>query len=83
MWSKPENDAPCRQFARDVSNMFKKEIERAGTEPSAGIEGGASVRGSKGAVMLYGNYDVRFSIPFPLTSLAHSPTFEEEKDFVC
>lgn len=58
MWSKPENDQQCRQFARDVSNMFKKEIERAGTESSEGIEGGASVRGSKGAVMLYGNYDV-------------------------
>lgn len=41
--------------------MFKTEIESAGTEPSAGIEGGASVRGSKGAVMLYGNYDV--SVP--------------------
>lgn len=58
MWTKAENDQQCRQFARDVSNMFKKEIERAGSEPSAGIEGGASVRGSKGAVMLYGNYDV-------------------------
>lgn len=58
MWSKAENDQECRQFARDVSNMFKKEMERAGTEASAGIEGGASVRGKNGAVMLYGNYDV-------------------------
>jgi len=58
MWSKAENDQVCRQFARDVSNMYKKEIERSGTEASGGIEGGASVRGKKGAVMLYGNYDV-------------------------
>lgn len=38
--------------------MFKKEIENHGAKASGGIEGGASVRGSKGAVLLYGNYDV-------------------------
>lgn len=60
MWTKAENDARCRQFARDVSSMFKAEIERSGSAESApGVEGGASVRGKKGAVMLYGNYDVR------------------------
>lgn len=58
MWSQAENDQRCRQFARDVSNMFKKEIEAHGNRSSEGIEGGAGVRGSKGAVMLYGNYDV-------------------------
>lgn len=58
MWSKAENDQFCRQWARDVSNMFKKEIEAHGETASAGIEGGASVRGKKGAVLLYGNYDV-------------------------
>ena len=58
MWSKAENDKRCRQFARDVSNMFKEEIQRQGEQPSSGVEGGASVRGKKGAVMLYGNYDV-------------------------
>lgn len=58
MWTQKENDAVCRQFARDVSNMFKKEIEEHGETPSKGIEGGASVRGKKGAVLLYGNYDV-------------------------
>ena len=58
MWTKTENDQRCRQFARDVSNMFKKEIEEHGNRPSQGIEGGAGVRGKKGAVMLYGNYDV-------------------------
>lgn len=63
LWSDAANDQRCRQFARDVSNMFKKEIESHGEQSSAGIEGGASVRGKKGAVMLYGNYDVR-SRPF-------------------
>ena len=58
MWSKPENDSRCRQFARDVSDMFKKEIQNHGHQASGGVEGGAGVRGSKGAVMLYGNYDV-------------------------
>jgi hypothetical protein len=58
MWTKPENDTRCRQFARDLSNMFKKEIQNHGAQASGGVEGGASVRGRKGAVMLYGNYDV-------------------------
>ncbi|KAM0704888.1 hypothetical protein Q7P35_007675 [Cladosporium inversicolor] len=56
-WSKEENDQLCRQWARDASNMFKKEIEAHGKMASEGIEGGASIRGCKGAVMLYGNYD--------------------------
>lgn len=63
MWSKAENDQLCRQWARDMSNRFKQEIEAHGLPPSKGIEGGASVRGKKGAVLLYGNYDVRSSIP--------------------
>ncbi|KAK3725853.1 hypothetical protein LTR37_000001 [Vermiconidia calcicola] len=57
MWSKPENDRRCRQFARDLSDMFKKEIQSHGYQASGGVEGGASVRGRQGAVMLYGNYD--------------------------
>jgi hypothetical protein len=57
-WSKEGNDGFCRQWARDVSNMFKQEIEAHGETASEGIEGGASVRGKKGAVLLYGNYDV-------------------------
>lgn len=57
-WSKAENDPFCRQWARDASNMFKAEIETHGETASDGIEGGASVRGKKGAVLLYGNYDV-------------------------
>jgi hypothetical protein len=57
-WTKEEDDRQCRQWARDVSNMFKKEIEAHGETASEGIEGGASIRGHKGAVLLYGNYDV-------------------------
>ena len=38
--------------------MFKQEIQAHGAKASGGVEGGASVRGRKGAVMLYGNYDV-------------------------
>jgi hypothetical protein len=57
-WSKEENDWFCRQWARDVSEMFKEEIEAHGETASEGVEGGASVRGKKGAVLLYGNYDV-------------------------
>jgi hypothetical protein len=41
-----------------MSNMFKKEIEVHGKTRSEEIEGGASIRGNKSAVLLYGNYDV-------------------------
>ncbi|KAF2486487.1 hypothetical protein BDY17DRAFT_79917 [Neohortaea acidophila] len=57
VWKQAENDKRCRQFARDVSNMFKEEIELQGKQASEGLEGGAGVRGKQGAVMLYGNYD--------------------------
>ena len=57
-WSKPENDQQCRQWARDMSMHFKHELEAHGMPTSKGVEGGASVRGNKGAVLLYGNYDV-------------------------
>lgn len=63
VWTKPDNDQRCRQFARDVSNMFKKEIEEQGNRPSEGIEGGVGIKGKKGAVMLYGNYDVSSAVP--------------------
>lgn len=62
MWTQPENDSKCRQFARDLSNMFKQEIQSHGAQASGGVEGGAAVRGRKGAVMLYGNYDVSHSV---------------------
>ena len=57
MWTNPENDQKCRQFARDMSEMFKSELQKHGAQASGGVEGGAGVRGKKGAVMLYGNYD--------------------------
>lgn len=57
-WGSKENDQACRQWARDMSNMFKTELEAHSEEPSKGIEGGVGRRGHKGAVMLYGNYDV-------------------------
>ncbi|KAK3674126.1 hypothetical protein LTR78_005973 [Recurvomyces mirabilis] len=57
LWSKAENDKECRQFARDLSLEFKHELERKGERTGDGVEGGASVRGKKNAVLLYGNYD--------------------------
>ncbi|KAF2765470.1 hypothetical protein EJ03DRAFT_330940 [Teratosphaeria nubilosa] len=57
MWSDPANDQQCRQWARERSLDFKKELEVHGMSTSKGIEGGASVRGHKGGVLLYGNYD--------------------------
>ncbi|KAK4496974.1 hypothetical protein PRZ48_011423 [Zasmidium cellare] len=56
-WGSKENDQICRQWARDVSNMFKEELQAHGEEPGKGIDGGVGRRGHKGAVMLYGNYD--------------------------
>ncbi|KAG9604326.1 hypothetical protein KCU77_g749, partial [Aureobasidium melanogenum] len=57
VWTKPENDKLCRDWARELSEHFKTELERKGLETSDGIEGGVSLRGSKGAVLMYGNYD--------------------------
>ncbi|EMC99317.1 hypothetical protein BAUCODRAFT_31634 [Baudoinia panamericana UAMH 10762] len=57
LWSETESDMTCRQFARDMSLEFKKELELHGQRTSEGSEGGASVKGRRGAVLLYGNYD--------------------------
>lgn len=56
IWTKPENDQQCRQWARTMNEHFKKELELHGkkTGPSDEV---ATVRGKKGALMAYGNYD--------------------------
>lgn len=56
-WQDKVNDSVCRQWARDVSNMFKAELKNQGHHINKGVES-ASRRGKKGATMLYGNYDV-------------------------
>ncbi|KAK0262332.1 hypothetical protein LTR35_017721 [Friedmanniomyces endolithicus] len=55
---KARDDQRCRQSARDVRNIFKKGVEAQSETASKVVEGGASVRGGKGAVLPYGNYDV-------------------------
>lgn len=57
-WGSKDNDQACRQWARDMSNMFKEELQAHGEETGKGVDGGVGRRGHKGAVMLYGNYDV-------------------------
>ena len=57
-WGSEGNDQACRHWARDASNMFKVELESRGEETGKGVDGGVGRRGHKGAVMLYGNYDV-------------------------
>lgn len=47
-WSKPENDAVGRQWARDVSALFDKWFEKSGRAQRAG---------DYGTVLAYGNYD--------------------------
>jgi len=64
MWTKEENDGACRQWAREMSGRFKIELE----EVHGAVTGeGPNVRGHKGAVLLYGNYDA--SLPFLLLLL--------------
>ncbi|KAL9106909.1 MAG: hypothetical protein Q9227_008157, partial [Pyrenula ochraceoflavens] len=48
-WLKAEDDAVCRQWARDRSEDFEKELERS--------QGTRQVGGENQAVMFYGNYD--------------------------
>lgn len=57
LWTKSENDQAFRKWARDINEMFKEELKRTGEEPGKGVEGGVGIRGKKGAVLLYGNYD--------------------------
>lgn len=61
IWTKAENDASCRQWARDLNEVFKKELEFNNQNTGDGVDGGVGVRGDKGAVLLYGNYDRKFS----------------------
>lgn len=69
LWTKTENDQAYRKWARDVNVLFKEELQRSGHDTGKGVEGGVGIRGSKGAVLLYGNYDREF----PQTSLFHLP----------
>lgn len=58
LWEKPDSDGICRKWARDMSILFKNELEAHGEEAGNGVDGGVGRRGHKGAAMLYGNYDV-------------------------
>lgn len=60
LWTKPENDQAFRKWARDINEMFKEELKKSGLETGKGVDGGVGVRGNKGAVLLYGNYDRKF-----------------------
>jgi len=58
IWHNAEKDTECRQWARDLNEKFKKELEAQNVETSkGGAAGGVAPRGKKGAVLLYGNYD--------------------------
>lgn len=52
-WSDEANDTVCRQWARDAAELFKEENKKWGA--STGKNG--EMKGSQGAVMIYGNYD--------------------------
>ncbi|KAL2436351.1 FAD-linked oxidoreductase pyvE [Exophiala dermatitidis] len=57
LWTDPKKDAACRQWARHINELFKKELESRGNKTGTGVDGGVGLRGEKGAVLLYGNYD--------------------------
>ncbi|OCT47022.1 putative FAD binding oxidoreductase [Cladophialophora carrionii] len=57
IWTKEEHDQHCRQWARDMTALFKTELENQAREAGQGVDGGVGLRGKKGATMLYGNYD--------------------------
>ncbi|KAK5940129.1 hypothetical protein PMZ80_007547 [Knufia obscura] len=58
IWHHAEKDQECRQWARDLNERFKQELEKQNVETSeGGAAGGVAPRGKKGAVLLYGNYD--------------------------
>ena len=62
IWTKESNDSHCRQWARDMTALFKTELEeQAQKSTSKDIAGGVGLRGKKGATMLYGNYDREYN----------------------
>ena len=65
VWTDAANDKECRQWTRDMAQLFKDELLRKGEEVGDGLEGGVGVKGKEGdgAVMLYGNYDRNFRSP--------------------
>ncbi|KAK5045515.1 hypothetical protein LTR84_009133 [Exophiala bonariae] len=57
IWTKPENDAVCREWARYINEKFKKELIDHSDQvvcPSAEV---TTIRGRKKATQFYGNYD--------------------------
>ena len=57
IWTNPENDQICRQWARDLNQMFKKEmLEHASMNVGPGKEV-TTLRGKNNATQFYGNYD--------------------------
>jgi FAD binding domain/Berberine and berberine like len=57
MWESEELDAKCRNWAREVAELFKVEMDRSKKE-----EGGVEGKGTG----VYGNYDREFSFSFAI-----------------
>ncbi|KPI40358.1 6-hydroxy-D-nicotine oxidase [Cyphellophora attinorum] len=58
IWTDPKNDQTCRLWAREMNEMWKKELEEhSSKEVGGGGEAPASVVGKKRATQFYGNYD--------------------------
>jgi hypothetical protein len=60
LWNDPANDVICRQWARDVVQMLKAELERGGAETGQNDDGWVGKRGEHGATMVYGNLSRKF-----------------------
>ncbi|KAJ9604941.1 hypothetical protein H2200_010330 [Cladophialophora chaetospira] len=57
IWTKPENDAAYREWARHINEKFKKELaDHSGEEVGPAVEV-TTIRGRKKATQFYGNYD--------------------------
>ena len=57
IWTKPENDEICRQWARDLNSMFKKEMSEHATRDVGPGKEVTTLRGKNNATQFYGNYD--------------------------
>lgn len=56
IWKTESSDATCRQWARDLNERFKQELQKHASQVNKG-DSDAAPRGKKGSVMIYGNYD--------------------------
>jgi hypothetical protein len=75
LWNDTAHDVVCRQWARDVAQMLKAELERGGAEMGQSEDGWIGKRGEHGAKMVYGTMTVSV---YPATTCFFMSSFQRQ-----